>query len=322
MLRAVVAGPRHRARTLARCALACALALGVASLARAQHAVLGRGRAIHARLAAADVVAVATVAEVSEGRIRLADARVLHGEAPARFQVKRSSSSPPPLAVGDRALVLLRGARPPYVLVDRPDETIRLSDLAAEQQWVGAFEGWLRVREQPAAWPALYSSWIESGPDTLRDLAVQALMDPRAPFQPLPAAFGAALGDEAWDPARPLPVRRAAAAVARLTPAGVERLAVGLANAPGEPDPALATATLAVAALQGGPTRDAALLRGLSHGDAEVRRSALHSLEVSGLPPGREVRERIARLAQDDPESWLRLQAEQALAALAPAPAP
>ena len=234
--------------------------------------------------------------------------------------MKRSPGRPPPLAAGDRALLLLRGARPPYVLVDRPDETIRLADPAAEARWVEAFEGWLRVRERPAAWPALYADWIERGPDTLRDLAVDSLGDPKAPFQPLPAGFAAGLGDEAWDTARPLPARRAAATVAQRTAPGAARLVAGFASAPGEPDAALSVAAIALAAILGGPDRDAAFLRGLGHTDAEVRRAVLRALEGGGPPPAPAVRERVARVAQDDPETWLRAEAERVLAAL-PAPA-
>jgi hypothetical protein len=321
MPRAVDPAPPQGARRRAARALSLALAVGLAAPAAAQHPMVAQTRAAHARLAAADVVAVATVEQVSEGRIRLGDARVLYGELAPRFQVKRSPASPPPLAAGDRALLLLRGARPPYVLVDRPDETIRLADPGAEARWVEAFEGWLRLREHPAAWPALYAGWIERGPDTLRDLAVDSLGDPKAPFQPLPAAFAARLGDEAWDAARPLPVRRAAASVAQRTAPGATRLAAGFASAAGEPDPALSVAAITLAALLAGPDRDAAFLRGLGHPDAEVRRAVLRALEGGGTAPGPAVRERVARLTQDDPESWLRAEAERVLAGL-PAPAP
>lgn len=314
--------PRSVAPALlrARRCTALVLALGLSAQAAAQHPVAVGARPAHARLAAADVVAVATVEQVDDGRIWLRDARALYGEPGPRFQVKRSPARPPPLAEGDRALLLLRGARPPYVLVDGPDETIRLADPAAEARWVEAFEGWLRVRERPAAWPALYADWIERGPETLRDLAVDSLGDAKAPFQPLPAGFAARLGDEAWDTARPLPVRRAAAAVARRTAPGATRLVAGFVRASGAPDADLSVAAVALAALLGGPESDAAFLRGLGHADAEVRRAVLRALEGGGPAPAPAVRERVADLARGDPESWLRAEAERVLAAL-PAPA-
>jgi hypothetical protein len=237
--------------------------------------------------------------------------------------VKRSPVTPPPLAAGDRTLLLLRGARPPYVLADRPDEVIRLTDAAAEARWTSAFEAWLAARERPAAWPALYAAWIDSGPDTLRDLAVASLVDPAAPFQPLAPEFAAGLGDAAWDVARPLGARRAAAAAALRTPAGTARLVERFASAPGDPDTEICVAAVTAAGLQRGPARQAALLRALAHGDAEVRRAALRALEGLGAP-AEGLRDAVARVARDDPESWLRAQAEQVLAqppaVAAPAP--
>ncbi|HEX2486382.1 MAG TPA: hypothetical protein VHQ66_13825 [Myxococcota bacterium] len=314
---------RRGAASLALAFALLALAeLALRGPALAVHPIAPRMRSAHARLGAADLVVVATVESVSEGRIALADARALRGHAPDRFLVKRSPVAPPPLAAGDRALLLLRGARPPYVLVDRPDEVIRLADAAAEARWVAAFEGWLAARARPAAWPALYAAWIDSGPDTLRDLAAASLADPAAPFQPLPPAFGASFGDAAWDVARPLAARRAAAAAALRT-GGVERLVERFASAPGEPDPAISVAAVAAAGLLRGPARDAALARALAHADAEVRRAALRILEGTGAPP-EGLRDAVARVARDDPESWLRAQAEQVLAqppaVAAPAP--
>jgi|GEM_PF-2062665 len=315
---------RRGARAAAARALAFALALAGASAtapaapAGALHPFPATSRAAHERLAAADAIAVATVDRVEDGRIALRDARALHGPVPREFLVKRSPSRPPPLAPGDRALLLLRGARPPYVLVDRPEETIRLADAGAEARWTDAVAGWLRARERPAAWPPLYARWIDTGPEALRDLAVRSLAEPRAPFQPLAAAFAAGLADAAFDPGRALGARRAAALAARLAPAGALRLAERFAAA-GASDAELARTAVLAAAPLAAPARDPALLRGLAHADAEVRRAALESLEL-GPAPAAAVRERVARLARDDPEPWLRDEAVRALAAVGAAP--
>ena len=286
-----------------------------AASAGAQHPVGPRARAFHARLAQADAVAVATVKSVELGRLRFEDVRSLRGDVPNPFQVKRAPGAPPPLAAGDRVLLLLRGARPPYVLVDEPDETIRLADSASEERWSAAVLAWLAVRERPQAWVPLYLSWIDAGPDTLRDLAVQSLGDLAAPFQPLSPEVFVGLGTAAWDPARSLAARRAAAQLAFLSPEGSEALAEGLFAAT-DADPVIAQAALRVAPRQGARA-SALLLRGLEHGDAEVRRTALRTARGLGAGADAELRAAVERIAGDPAaESWLRADAQETLAAL------
>jgi hypothetical protein len=153
--------------------LAPALLLLFACAAGAQpigHPLPPLPRAFHARLAAADVVAVLRVERVDEGRLAVRLEQALLGAPPAAFEVKRSPLRPPPLATGDRALLLLRGDRPPYVLADEPSEVIRLADDAMAARWSEAASGALAARGDPAALAALYADWIERGPASLRDL--------------------------------------------------------------------------------------------------------------------------------------------------------
>ena len=297
-------------------ALGAALLLGQA--AWAQHPIGARTRPLHTRLGLADAVAVASVAEVGVGRIRLEHARGLSGALPESFEVKRSPSAPPPLAAGDRALLLLRGARPPYVLVDQPEETIRLVDASSEERWAEAVSSWLRVRERPQAWVKLYLGWIDEGPDTLRDLAVQGLTDARAPFQPVSPEVFAGLARAAWDPERPLAARRAAALLASFEPGGGGALAAGLLAAPLDCDSVVAEAALRAAPRQAGDDPAPVLMRGLDHVDAEVRKTALQNAQTltAGVPP--ELLARVERVAREDAESWLRADAERALAAMQP----
>ncbi len=302
----------HR-RLLLSIALALAAAGGPVA---AQHPIGPATRPLHVRLAQADAVAVVTVREVQVGRLLVAGVRPLRGELPAEFLVKRAPAAPPPLEVGDRALLLLRGARPPYALVDRPEETIRLADAEAEAAWSDAVRGWLRVRARPAAWVPLFLAWIERGPDTLRDLAVQALIDPGAPFQPLAAAFYADRGRAAWDATRPPAARRAASQLAALHADGRARLVAGLLAAPPDCDPAVAQAALAAASSVGPAEAGPLLARGLEHTDTEVRRSALQAARLLRGEPGPELRARLVEVARSDPESWLRAEAERTLAGL------
>ena len=70
-------------------------------------------RPFHERLAQVDIATVVRVARVDEGRIEVVREEAIAGEPPERFEVKRSPLAPPPLATGDRALLLLRGDLPP-----------------------------------------------------------------------------------------------------------------------------------------------------------------------------------------------------------------
>jgi hypothetical protein len=310
--------PHGLRRRLRACGAGLALACGLAASgpAAAQHPAGPRARAFHERLGKADAVAVATVKSVEPGRLRMDEVRSLHGDVPSPFQAKRAPGAPPPLAAGDRVLLLLRGARPPYVLVDAPDETIRLADSASEERWSAAVLAWLAVRERPEAWVPLYLSWIDAGPDTLRELAVKSLGDPAAPFQPLRPEVFAGLGAAAWDPARSLAARRAASQLAFLDTAGGEALAAGFLRAE-DADPVVSQAALRVAPRLGPARGSSLLLRGLDHRDAEVRRTALRAARGLGAGAEPALRDAIARLAQDpDVESWLRADAAETIAAL------
>jgi len=305
-------------RSLHAAGLALVVAATLAGAARAQHPIAPTTRALPERMALADAVAVARVAAVDLGRIRLEEARALSGSVPASFEVKRAPGSPPPLAVGDRAILLLRGARAPYVLVDKPEETIRLADAAAETRWVAAISAWLAVRERPRAWVQVYLDWVDGGPDTLRELGVRGLTDPKAPFQPLAPEIYADLGRAAWDPQRSLPARRTYAILARFGPKGAEQLAEGMRSAPLDCDAAIAEIALNAATAQTAFEPGPILIRGLDHGDAEVRRSALQAAQSLRGRANAELKARIERVAREDGEAWLRADAERALALLNP----
>ena len=305
-------------RALRIAVLGAALAIAAPpGAAIAQHPGVAQQRSLAARLALADAVVIATVESEAPGRLACGSVRTLSGTVPERLEVKRSATTPPPLAVGDRAVLLLRGARPPYVLVDDPEETIRLADPSSEERWAAAVSGWLAVRSEPAAWPALYARWIDDGPDTLRELAVSGLADPRAPFAPIPAATGAAFGDRAWDLARSLPARRAYALAATMSVDGSARLVAGFRATPDDSDPAVASAALR-AVLLDPATASPVVAHALDHTDAEVRRAALQAAQSLRDRAGPELRERIARVSREDSESWLRAEAERTLAALVP----
>jgi hypothetical protein len=158
--------------------LACAAAAGAQPIL---HPVPFGPRPLHVRLAGAELVAVVQVERVAEGRIALRLEDALAGAPPEAFEVKRSPLRPPPLATGDRALLLLRGARPPYVLADKPAEVIRLSDDAMAARWSAAVRAVLAAQGDPAALVAVYEEWVANGPASLRDLGSAGLLALRAP---------------------------------------------------------------------------------------------------------------------------------------------
>jgi hypothetical protein len=150
-------------------------------------------RPFHERLAQADIAAVVRVERVDEGRIEVVREDAIAGRPPERFEVKRSPLAPPPLATGDRALLLLRGDLPPYVFADQPSEVIRLEGEAMAARWSGAVRQAAAQRGQPARLVAVYLDWIDGGPETLREIGRSSLIDLAARHAELRAGIGAEL---------------------------------------------------------------------------------------------------------------------------------
>ena len=141
------------------------------------HPLLPGLRPFHERLGQADVAAVVRVERVDEGRIEVVREDAIAGSPPERFEVKRSPLAPPPLATGDRALLLLRGDLPPYVLADQPPEVIRLEGDAMAARWSAAVRQAMAHRSEPARLVPVYLDWIDGGPETLREIGRSSLLD-------------------------------------------------------------------------------------------------------------------------------------------------
>lgn len=173
-------GIRHSGRVL-RIALVPLLFAGLAPAAASAQALghpLPPGlRPFHERVAAAELAAVVRVERVDEGRIAVLRERALAGSPPERFEVKRSPLAPPPLATGDRALLLLRGDVPPYVLAGPPAEVIRIEDDAMAARWSDAVRQVVARRAEPGRLVPVYRDWVEAGPEMLRELGISSLLD-------------------------------------------------------------------------------------------------------------------------------------------------
>lgn len=186
------------------------------------------GRPLQERLALAEVVALVEVVGLEPGRLGLTLRRALRGAPPEAFEVKRGRSDPPPLVVGDRALLLLRGARPPYVLVDDAGETIRIVDDDAERRWGAAVAGALSRLEDPEALAPFMLGWIDEGPTALRDAAFASMLPLVADSEPLRQRIAVDRATAAVDPARSPSARAVSARLTGLHPAGLARLVESL----------------------------------------------------------------------------------------------
>lgn len=267
------------------------------------HAGQAGPRPLAERLELADAAVLARIEAVAPGRIQLAEIRVLSGHVDPEAQVKRSASRPPALEKGDRALLLLRGARSPYILVDRPDEVVRLDGDESWERWGAAIEA-LVAESDGDALLGLYASWLEGTDDGLRDEAARALSDSRTSPRPLPPDFVAARVALATAPGAGHRVRAASAIVALQTPEGTELL---LRAMPG--DAGAAPSGVLAMSLQAGLTLRSplvlpALARALEHPDRGVRLAALRSGAMLSFVA--ESRDALVALAQGDPDPEVR----------------
>ncbi len=275
---------------------------------------LTHGRPLQERIGQADLVVLCEVLSLSPGRIQLRRLEVLHGEAPDVFTVKRSRSDPPPLVVGDRAILPLQGARPPYVLVDHSSETIRLAHAEAEQRWSQAVRGVVEHRGDPERLAGLMLGWVDAGPVALRDAALASLLPLLGAEPELRLTISLARADAAADPQHSAPARAVSALLAQLTPEGTARLIdLYAAGAPLE-EVALARA-LRAATLLGHPGLARLFERGLSANDPRLRK-------VAAAEPGAAARlgddavARLRQVAEEDPDPEVRRVANESLGRL------
>lgn len=295
----------HRSSALA---LALLVLVTGAAPALAQHPLPPRDRALHERIALADVVAVGTIGPIHEGRIEVRDATVLRGQAPPTFQIKRSPAAPPPFVTGVPAVLLLRGARPPFVLVDEPREVVLPSDAAAAKRWTEALRALFAAESDPTKLLHTYLMWLDGDDEALREAAGAALSNSDAPYIPLGRDDALARARAALDPLRVPAARRVSAGLATSEPAGAAALVAG---SPGEsPDP-----QVVALALRGTPSvarelREAALLRSLAHESPDVRRAAVMSASALWSDA---VAARVTLMAAHDPDADVKLDARDVL---------
>lgn len=302
---------------------ALALAQAAAAPPGAAPGVAGHGaqipflatRPVHARIALADAAVAATVERVETGRIYVRDAVPVFGSAPAAFSLKRGPSRPPGLVPGERYLLLLRGARAPYGLVDSAEEIVRLDGEATEAAWIRAVQDALSA-PHGASLASLYTSWLASGTASLERAAVRGLFE--EDVAPLPPEGAARLMEIAAGPARPdtdRGMRFVAALAALRSPAGQAALLERLSTGGGDPDPEVLGMALRGAAvahsLGRGTDPKPAMLGALRHASAEVRGAALAAVVAAAADP--EIQAELAHMAGADPDPELRERARRTL---------
>ncbi|MCP3984885.1 MAG: hypothetical protein GY723_10885 [bacterium] len=268
-------------------------------------------RPLQARVALADLVVVAEIVGLSDGRIEAVSANRLKGTAPDRFEIKRRGSAGPPLAIQDRALLLLRGARSPFVLVDEPAETIRLLDTPGEDAWTQAITDVLTHRNNPSVLASAMLEWIDEGPAALRDTALISL-------GPLLAASDALRDEIALDRAAaaarselPAEARAISAKLAGECEIGQDRLVAELAGADGLEASSLALA-LRLGSLRGHADLETLYRRALDSNDPELRRVAARD-PATALKIGQFAENALTRLAEEDPDQLVRRAARKTL---------
>lgn len=260
--------------SLARITLVVAFALGLAGAASGQrnpHGLPQGPRPLQERLPAAVVVVIGRIDTVEEGRVRVRTQAVVRGIAPESFEIKRSPARPPRLGEGDTALLLLRGARSPYILVDHTDEVLLLADEQDAAFWTEAVTSVASRLGDQEALLSLYSDWIDGSNQTLRGEAARAILFQPAGFLPLPAAFVDERVAVALDSSRPDAQRTLSARIASTDQRGLEDL---VAAVPAIDDPNAAgtfTEAIRIGNIIRLPAGRAALLRGLRHPAVDVQ---------------------------------------------------
>jgi hypothetical protein len=305
-----------------RAAFLAFLVLALAEPASAQRGHMFPGpteRALHAQLMEADVVAIGSVEEVTPGRIRLANLSSVEGETIANIEVKRAPSRPPGLRPGERVVLLLRGARSPYLLVPTAEEVLRIGDEEGEARMISALRDLRAALSDETALVERYHTWLTGSEEDLRRLAETALTNPSPPIERLDTNTIRGLVDLAIDPATPLSLRRAAARVAGSDERGVAALLAALPFGDADDsDPMLLLDVLRLGALRASPETNGALLRSLRHENAATRQAALELGPIMTRDPT--LRAEIERMAREDPSESIRTLAKALVRARGSAP--
>ena len=293
------------------------LALGLlgpgSALAQVGHPPIQGPRPVHERLAASDRVVLARITGATIGRIQVETVEATEDTTPEVFEIKRSPLAPPPLEPGDHAILFLRGARPPYVLVDEPKEVIRWVDDGQPDRPAEAVRALASAGGDPGALAQVYLDWIDAGPATLRELGASGLDAILSGAPALAATLGPDRLARVIDPGTPPDVRRISAQLAARAPRSAAALSMALARDPRPLDPAATAAALRGAGLARAPETVSLLGRAAKDPNPLVRLAAARALP-GAMVFAREETISIARaIAEDETDRRVREAAERVL---------
>lgn len=303
----------------ARVSFALAVSFGLASPCLAEaplpmmHGMTRGPMPLQTRVGQAQAAAIVRVESVAGGRIRLETVAEVIGSVPARFEVKRKPSAPLPLAPGDRVLLLLRGARSPYLVVDVPDDIARIADDTATRRWTEAIRAVAAAHGDPAKLQTLYVAWSEGDDDALRGEALRALLEAGGPLLPFPPALALGRARLALDATRTPQARRAATELAATDAAALDSLLSSIAAKPASADAGVMASTLRAGLTGQRKSATRALTAALHADDAELR---LAALGVVSKAPREAVEAELGTLAARDPDPRVRESATHWLARL------
>lgn len=265
------------------------------------------------RLAAASIVAIATVTEVGMGRIAFESAQSVIGSVASSFEMKRAPSDPPPWVAGDRALLLMDGARSPYRWVDKPVEAVTLPDAAAERRFTAAIHALAAVRTDARARRDLYARWSDGPDEDLAALGQRGLMDVAGMLGVLDEPFALDRVRVASDPEQRLPVRRRAARIAARNPAGIAALLAYVERSLPDTDPRIAEVALGSGLLARDPTVAPCLVQLLDSPTGEL---GAVGFRLAALAKSPDVERKLSELAVGHPDEKVRDDAVRALRTL------
>lgn len=287
------------------------LTLLVALPAEGQHPLPRLRKPLSERVALSDAVVLGRVTDVAPGRLHVQRVEPLLGEVPEAFEVKRSPRGTGLYEVGDLAVLFLRGARTPYVHVDEARERIQFENPEAARRFAAAVEALVNAGDDRVPLLALHRAWLASPDDQLRRLAVNAFMLAEPPFGLLAPSTARELARTAADPDRTLEERQASAMVALTREEGLAELVSQVPGPARAADAGITERVLRRAIQRRAQGTADALRRTLVHPDPEIRRVGLRLAATRGsLTVSREV---VARIAESDPDSETRRQAERTL---------
>jgi hypothetical protein len=230
-----------------------------------------------------------------------------------RSTLEDPTSSPPPLVVGDQAILMLRGDRSPYVLVGRPQDVLHTRNPAEAAGLAEALRTVAAARKDPARLIRTYLGWIDGSLAPLQQLAAWSLPVLLAARPERANEVAADRARIAADTSRSAATRRISSQIAGRAPRGAAALVAALLARDALDDP-----QVVLMALQAGARFHVDGLGDLVRAALGSRNARVRSAVLGVAPALHAVlepatRARIAEMATQDPDPRAKQLASRAL---------